>query len=188
MHVVTTHDRVRPAPVVLLALTGVLAVIAAGDVWGATGSIIVVALAIGASAAIVDARSGRIPNLLVAAAALPTMALVIALAIRGSGVAALVAVSLGSLACAGPIFVIHLCSPAAMGFGDVKLAAALGAALGLVEPRLGLLALCLAAAVTVAVGVARRRSTLPFGPGLVLGAAMALLIAGQLGEEALRWQ
>ena len=62
------------------------------------------------------------------------------------------------------------------------------AALGLVEPRLGLLALCLAAAVTAAVGVARRRSTLPFGPGLVLGAVMALLIAGQLGEEALRWQ
>ena len=43
-------------------------------------------------------------------------------------------------------------------------------------------------AVTAAVGLVRRRSTLPFGPGLVLGATVVLVIAGQLGDGTLQWQ
>lgn len=184
----TTHDRSLLALVGSIALAALAVAALAVEWWGVSGAVIVAALAIGASAALVDARSGRIPNRLVAAALVPILVLIASLATAGSGEHALGAVALGGLAFAGPIFVVHLVSPRAMGFGDVKLAAMLGATLGLVEPRLGLLALCLAAAVTATIGLFVHSGSLPFGPGLVLGATMALLIAGQLGEEALRWR
>jgi leader peptidase (prepilin peptidase)/N-methyltransferase len=188
MHVVTTHDRSQLAPICLVALAGLIVVATATEVWGATGTMIAAVLTLCGLAAVADARSGRIPNLLVAAAGLPTMAVVIASGAAGSGAHAAAAALLGAVVFAGPVFVMHLISPAAMGFGDVKLATALGAALGLVEPRLGLFALCLAAAVTAAVGLVRRRPTLPFGPGLVLGATVVVMIAGQLGEGAVQWR
>jgi len=187
MQVVTTHDRSQPATVGSIALTVVVVMTAAVDAWGATGALIVTVLTLAAAAALVDARSGRIPDPLVAAAVMPTLLVVASSAIAGSGAHALATVALGCLAFAGPVFAVHLISPDAMGFGDVKLAAVLGAALGLVDPRLGLLALCLAAAVTAAVGLVRRRRSLPFGPGLVLGATAAVLIAGQIGD-GLRWR
>jgi leader peptidase (prepilin peptidase)/N-methyltransferase len=84
-------------------------------------------------------------------------------------------VLLGAAAFAGPLLIVHAANPGAMGFGDVKLAAVLGAALGLVDWRACLLALCLASAVTACVAIVRRRSSMPFAPGLVGGAALALL-------------
>jgi leader peptidase (prepilin peptidase)/N-methyltransferase len=188
MHVVTTHDRSQLAPVCLVALAGLIVVAVAVEAWGATGTMIAAVVTLSGLAAFADARSGRIPNELVAAAGIPTLAVVGASVVAGSGADAAAAVLLGALVFAGPILVMHVISPAAMGFGDVKLAAVLGAALGLVEPGLGLPALCLAAAVTAAVGLVRRRSTLPFGPGLVLGATVVLVIAGQLGDGTLQWQ
>ena len=188
MHVVTTHDRTRLASVGVVALVVSVVGRLASEWWGTTGLMVAATTAVCALAALVDARSRRIPNLLVAVAAVPIFAVVMLAAVAGSGAQALAAVALGGLAFAGPVSIVHVLTPEAMGFGDVKLAAVLGAALGLVEPRLGLLALCVASAVTAVVGVAWRRSALPFGPGLVLGATVALLIAGQLGEGALRWQ
>jgi len=188
MHVVTTHDRSQLAPLGLVALAGLIVVAVATGAWGAMGAMIAAVLTLCGLAAFADARSGRIPNPLVAAAGLPTMAVIVASGVAGSGTHAAAAAFLGAVVFAGPVFVMHVFSPAAMGFGDVKLAAALGAALGLVDPRLGLLALCLAAAVTAAVGLIRRRQTLPFGPGLVLGATVVVMIAGQLGEGAVQWR
>jgi leader peptidase (prepilin peptidase)/N-methyltransferase len=191
MHVVTTYDRFDLAPTRLIALASMLALVSvpiAAQRWGVTGVMVVVALAFGGSAAIVDARSGRIPDRLVLAALVPILAVVTSSAIAGTGLPALGAVALGGLAFGGPVLIVHVVAPSSLGFGDVKLAAALGAALGLIEPGLGLLALCVASAATAAVGLMRRRRSLPFGPGLVLGATIALLIAGQLGEEASRWR
>jgi leader peptidase (prepilin peptidase)/N-methyltransferase len=62
-----------------------------------------------------------------------------------------------------------------MGFGDVKAGVVLGAALGTVDWRLGIVALTVAAGLGVVVGAIRRSATIPFGPFLVLGAALALL-------------
>ena len=186
---VTTYDRFDLVPIGLIALSALVAVPSvAAQRWGVTGLMVVVALAFAGSAAIVDARSGRIPDRLVIAALMPILAVVMSSAIAGSGVPVLGAVVLGSVAFGGPILIVHLVSPNSLGFGDVKLAAALGAALGLIEPGLGLVALCVASAATAAVGLLRRRRSLPFGPGLVLGATTAFLIAGQLGEEASRWR
>jgi leader peptidase (prepilin peptidase)/N-methyltransferase len=86
------------------------------------------------------------------------------------------------------MFLMHLASPSALGFGDVKLGAVLGAALGLIDPRLGLVALCVAAAVTSVVGLARHRESLPLGPGLVLGATIAPVTFGVLDAGVVTWR
>lgn len=137
-----------------------------------------VALSIATFAAWVDLQSSRIPDELVALALLPSVGSAGAALVTGGGATRLVAVVSGIGILALPLLVIHLVSPSAMGFGDVKLAVAVGAAIGLVDPALGLIALCVASALTAAVGVATRRRALPFGPGLVIGAVAALALAG----------
>ena len=92
------------------------------------------------------------------------------------------------VACAGPLLVVHVVSPSAMGFGDVKLAAALGAALGSIDVRAALLALCVGTAATAVVGVARGRATMPLGPGLVVGSVVSLLVISPAVEGAVQWR
>ena len=132
------------------------------------------ALAPAAAAAVVDVRSSRLPDELVAATAV--IALVTALA-RAGGATDLVGAIGGAVVMAVPLLLLHLTSPAAMGFGDVKLAGALGLVVGLVDPRLGIVALCLASGLTAVVALLRRRSAVPFGPGLVTGAAVTVMAA-----------
>jgi leader peptidase (prepilin peptidase)/N-methyltransferase len=75
-----------------------------------------------------------------------------------------------------PLVLVHLVSPAAMGFGDVKLAVALGAAAGLIAPGLALTGLAAAAGLTLLLACCGRRVTVPFAPGLVSGTAAALAL------------
>jgi leader peptidase (prepilin peptidase)/N-methyltransferase len=82
---------------------------------------------------------------------------------------------LGASMMAGPMLLLHLVSPGSMGFGDVKAGVVLGAALGTLDWRLGLVALTVAAGLGVVVGAVRRSATIPFGPFLVLGATVAIL-------------
>jgi leader peptidase (prepilin peptidase) / N-methyltransferase len=131
-------------------------------------------------AVVVDMREHRLPNRLVgAAAALGTACFLIAAAVGStldiSG--ELVSAGVGSLMMSVPLLALHLVSPSAMGFGDVKAAAVLGAGLGLVAPLFALVALVIASATTAVVGVVMRRSAMPFGPGLVGGAMIALAVA-----------
>jgi leader peptidase (prepilin peptidase)/N-methyltransferase len=101
---------------------------------------------------------------------------------------------LRSLACAAGAFavfaVLHLVSPRAMGFGDVRLALLLGLDLGWLgagEVVLGLLLGFVYGAVIglllIATGVKSRRDHIPFGPFLAAGALTALLV----GEAILDW-
>jgi leader peptidase (prepilin peptidase)/N-methyltransferase len=62
-----------------------------------------------------------------------------------------------------------------MGFGDVKLAVVLGAAIGVLDWNLAIPALALAAGSTATVGVLTRARHVAFGPGLVGGALVAML-------------
>lgn len=145
------------------------------------GAAIFVVVAIGAVAAVVDARTGRIPNRLVAMAAVAVaVAVLTSIVVDGPG-AAPWSTLVGAIAFAGPLLVCHLVAPDSIGFGDVKLAAVAGAALGLVDGRLGLLALCISTGATAIAGVVGRRSTLPLGPGLMLGTAVAALTAPIIG-------
>ena len=92
------------------------------------------------------------------------------------------------IAIGGGIFVvIILASGGGMGGGDMKLGAMLGAFLGW---KLGLLALLLSvlagggvALCLLALGRKGRKETIPFGPFLALGGAIALL----WGEQLLDW-
>jgi leader peptidase (prepilin peptidase)/N-methyltransferase len=80
----------------------------------------------------------------------------------------------GAAAMALPILFLHLLSPGAMGFGDVKAAIVLGAALGVVNWQLALVGLTLAAGIGATIGTMRRSRTIAFGPYLLIGTLVAL--------------
>jgi leader peptidase (prepilin peptidase) / N-methyltransferase len=131
-----------------------------------------------AAAAVVDWRTHRVPNLLVVLALVPVSAAGMLVADR---TVLLASIAVGAAAMALPLLLIHLFAPAAMGFGDVKLAAALGAALGVLEPRLAVPALAAACGLTLLAALWKRRSALPFAPGLVGGTTAALALGALEG-------
>lgn len=138
-------------------------------------------------AALIDLTERRLPNTLVIAGA--TAAVVTGLVVtvlEGFGVGGDVAVSAltGAAVIAVPLLAVHLVAPSGMGFGDVKSGAALGLAIGLVDAWTAVVALLLACAVTAVVGLAMRRRSVPFGPGLVGGAVASLLVVRVLGVDA----
>lgn len=142
------------------------------------------ALAVAASGtaiSIVDLREKRIPNrmLLVAAPAV-VLLLVAGLLPRGEP-ARLLAALVGAAALFALYLLIALVVPAAMGMGDVKLAAVLGGALGaagLTAWLVGLLAAFLVggivAVIALAAGRVGWRGSIPFGPWMVVGAVIGL--------------
>ena len=136
------------------------------------------ALAVAAVAAVVDARTGRLPNRLVGLVAGAGLLAAIMAPLPGPG---LLAASAGAAGFAGPLLLTHLAAPRAIGFGDVKFAAALGLVIGRLDPRSGVFALCVATGVTAFVGLATRRDTVPLGPGLATGAVVTALLAGSVG-------
>ena len=134
-----------------------------------------------AAAAATDWRTHRVPNLLVAVALVPALVAVLVVDDRRH---LLASVASGAVVMALPLLVLHLVTPAAMGFGDVKLAAALGAALGVLDPTLGVPALAVAAGLTLLAAAWRRRVAMPFAPALVTGAAAALAVGALEGWRA----
>lgn len=181
-----TVDRARPSSLAIVA-----AAWADSSLAVRAGAVVTVLVAIGLSvvgrvplgsglgvaslvpAALVDVYERRLPNRLVAAAAI----------VLGAGTLVAAAVDgpppigtmvLGAAAMAGPMFVLHLASPSSMGFGDVKAGLVLGAALGAIEWQLALAGLALAAGSSAVVALARDRREIPFGPGLVFGTLLAL--------------
>lgn len=134
-------------------------------------------------AAVVDVVEHRLPNALVAIAAVP-----VAVALLAATSSDLLRSALfGAALLGGPLLLTHLVSPAGMGFGDVKAGAVAGAALGLIDAQLALLALVLGLAAAAGWGLARRSRSVPFGPGLVAGALAALVVARIVGIEAVSW-
>jgi len=86
-------------------------------------------------------------------------------------------------AAAALFFLLLLAFPAGIGMGDVKLAGPLGAYLGWLGATAalaGLMAAWLLAAVTglglMAAGRANRKTHLPFGPFLLVGALLVVLL------------
>jgi leader peptidase (prepilin peptidase)/N-methyltransferase len=133
-------------------------------------------------AALVDVAERRLPNRLVLASlAAVVVTTAIATIAEGAGRAIAVSVIGGALAVSLPMLVMHLVSPAGLGFGDVKAGVALGGALGLIDVWTAVLALLGASVIGAAVGLVLRRRSLPFGPSLVAGAAVALVAARALG-------
>ncbi|MFC8510203.1 prepilin peptidase [Streptomyces sp. NPDC057411] len=133
--------------------------------------------------ACVDLRVHRLPDPLTLplAAALPLLLAVAALLpyAAGSWAGAL----LGALALGGGYLLLFLIHPAGMGFGDVKLAVPLGAALGwygwgvlFAGAFAGFLLGSLYGLALVLTRRAGRGSAIPFGPFMIAGALLGLLL------------
>ena len=158
-------------------LTAGLVVVGLAAIVAISGGSVTGALAVGAMvpAAYVDVRERRLPDALVSCSA-------VVLAIATTAAWALgqpmpiTSMALGAVTMGAPILALHLVSPASMGFGDVKAALVLGAAVGTADWRAALMALFVASAVGAASGVIRRRPTIAFGPHLVVGSAIALVL------------
>jgi leader peptidase (prepilin peptidase)/N-methyltransferase len=190
------HRRSQPRSIALVA--GALGVVAAGTAVVASAGgeparvargLLLVALL--APVCWIDLRRRLIPNRLTAAGALAAVTLTLATAPQELPAALAWAVGAG-----GFLLLPALARPEAMGMGDVKLAAVLGLLLGpavvtallagLVAASLAggaLLLRDLAAARRVAPGSAAaalraaRTATLPLGPFLAFGAAVAFVVA-----------
>ena len=137
-----------------------------------------------APAVLVDVLERRLPNRLVAGAATVTATTSLLTATAGADVAWANGFT-GAALMAAPLLIVHLVTPSAMGFGDVKLALVLGFAVGLVQPTSVLIAVLVASAGTALLGLITRRRTIAFGPGLALGSTAVLLVAALgLGDIA----
>ncbi len=129
-----------------------------------------------------DLDRRTIPNVVLLAGAVVAVTLVAATDPSSLGTRAIAAAAAGSC-----LLVVALVHPPGMGMGDVKLAAVMGLYLGgAVAPAL-LVGFGAGAFVGLAAiarhGVAARKRTVPFGPFLALGGAVALWY----GDDAVNW-
>lgn len=124
-------------------------------------------------AALIDVRERRIPNTWVGLSGAVFVFSTALSALTGHDTKA-VSIVAGALTLAVPLLALHLISPNAMGFGDVKAAVVLGAALGAIDWQLSLAGLALAAGLAATVGTLSGVRTIAFGPFLVIGTTVAL--------------
>ena len=143
-------------------------------------------------AALVDAATERIPNRLLAIAA-TAVAAVVVLGVAGEVIAPHAAqhsaptteVLLGMLGAAVPMLIVRLQRSPGMGglgMGDVKLAAVLGAAGGLFDPRVGVATVFLAALGASTYGALARRQRTALGPWLFTAWLVALAVAAEVAS------
>ncbi len=147
---------------------------------------------VGLALAVIDLDTKRLPNVLT----LPSyvvlgLLFLLPAAIDGDWSAYLRA-WLAALALFGFYFLLAVIYPSGMGFGDVKLAGVLGLALGwlgwgvlVVGGFLGFLLGALIGGALMLVRKAGRKSKIPFGPFMLLGALLAILWGGQLWDTYL---
>ena len=139
--------------------------------------------AVGVVLATVDLVTRRLPDPLVLAAYASGLVLLGVAAAVLRDAAPLLRAGLGMVALFGLYLVLALVNPAGLGFGDVKLAGALGLHLAwrgwdvlLVGALAGFLLAALAALVLLATRRATRSSDLPFGPFMLAGALLAVVV------------
>ena len=183
----TSHTPARHPVAERVGMAAVSGVAWAGLAWQEGITLRLAALlafaAAGVALSVVDLREKRIPNAILLAAA----PVVLALSVADAGVTGRWDAVLWALLGAVGLFAIYLglalLAPSGIGMGDVKLAALIGFVLGgagwgtwLLGFSAGVLIGGLAAAITL---LARRRGpsgTLPYGPAMVLGTLVALLL------------
>lgn len=180
------HDCSAPIPArypLVEAGTGVLFALTAwqvGPTWALPAFLYLAA--IGLVLALIDADTKRLPNAIVLPS-YPVAAALLALASWGAGDwSALGRAGIGAAALFALYFLMLLVYPAGMGFGDVKLAGLLGLYLGWVG--WGALIVGAFAAFVVGgvfgvalmvAGRAGRKTGIPFGPWMILGAVIGVV-------------
>ena len=143
--------------------------------------------ALGLVLALIDLATHRLPNVLVLPA-YPVLAVLLAVASwAGDDWPALLRAAIGGVVLWGLYALLMVLKPGGMGFGDVKLAGVLGAGLGwlgwgtlVVGAFAAFLLGGLFAIGLVVLGRAGRKSKVPFGPWMVLGAAVGFALGEPL--------
>lgn len=176
---------VRPGPVeaASAAITGIGAV----ATWGSARLAVVVWIGLFAVAlGTVDLRHHRLPDALTLPGMVVTAGILLITEWTASDAGSLTGAVLAAVVWAGAFAMIAAVTPANMGWGDVKLVVSLGAATGYLSAATTLLAVCAAfvlAAVVAIIGIIVRswtaRSAIAFGPFLLAGSWLALLLAGR---------
>jgi leader peptidase (prepilin peptidase) / N-methyltransferase len=133
--------------------------------------------------AFIDVAVHRLPDLLTGAAYAITVGCLLIAAASGGRWYDLVRALLGGVALAGFYLLLAVINPSGMGMGDVKLAASLGTLLAWESWRAlvlgGAAGFFLAAIYSVAllaVGRSSRKQDIPFGPFMIAGAFLLLLV------------
>jgi leader peptidase (prepilin peptidase) / N-methyltransferase len=142
-------------------------------------------VAVGLLLGVIDLREKLLPNRVLAPGTAGTaLLLTVAAAVDEAWPALLRAVVAAGI-CFAVLLVMALLAPAGLGMGDVKLAALLGLVLGWLGWDAVLLGLFLGFVLQAVVGLALlasrragRRTELPFGPALLVGAFVAALATG----------
>ncbi len=139
--------------------------------------------AVGVALAAIDLKVYRLPDRLTYPAFVVVLASFAGGAVTGTDPASLQRAAFGALVLGGSYLLLAVIQPGQLGLGDVKLAALLGLALGWVSwPVLmfgGCLAFIVSAMVSLVLIALRRislKSALPFGPFMLAGAAVALIV------------
>lgn len=176
-----------------LAFAGVVAaVLLAGPTpWVLPALLYLAAVSIALTLIDVDVR--RLPDVIVLPG-YPVLFVLLAVASAGSGDwGALVRAGIGAVAGFGFFLLLVLVYPAGMGGGDVKLAGLLGMVLGwygwgvlVLGLFLGFLLGGLVGLALLALRLATRKTMLPFGPYMVVGAWLALGFAAPVVDAYLR--
>ncbi|MEU6825158.1 A24 family peptidase [Streptomyces atriruber] len=140
---------------------------------------------VGVLLALVDFTVHRLPDVLTLPLAGASLALLAAATLLPEQGGSWTAALYGALALAGAYFVLFLINPNGMGFGDVKLALCLGALLGwygwgvlLIGTFAGFLLASVYGTALVVTRRAGRKTAIPFGPFLIGGAFVGLLLGG----------
>jgi leader peptidase (prepilin peptidase)/N-methyltransferase len=175
-----SRARVDRATALIAIAGGAVGAAAAVALGRSLPGTVVAGVAVGllAAATRVDLRERRVPNTLTYGGA---VAAVTAAAIEGPHAA--VGALLGLALAGGVMAAAAFASRGALGLGDVKLAAAVGALLGPAGVPLFLVASGTAGALGAAWLLIRggsRRDTMPYAPALAAGAVVALLLSGSL--------
>ena len=145
--------------------------------------------AVGVALAAIDLDVKRLPNAIVLPSYGVAAVLLGAAAIAHADATNLMRAVFGMAALFGGYYLLAVIVPGGMGFGDVKLAGVLGLYLGwlgwtelVVGAFAGFLLGGLAGLALMAAGRANRKSHLPFGPFMLLGALLAILAARPLAQ------
>ena len=162
------------AYVIAWALTVVALVAAVGAAPALVATTVICWSCFVVAAALVDMRTGRLPDILV----LPGIVGVLALSLLAERLSGAV---FGAFLLGLPMLSVHLARPEGLGFGDVKFGLLLGAGIGVVAVPLVLPAYLVAAVAhaVVCVVVRARGRLVPFGPALA-GASILTAVAGLL--------
>jgi leader peptidase (prepilin peptidase) / N-methyltransferase len=139
---------------------------------------------------VIDLEYSIIPNRIVYPTIFAAIPLLVLAALVDDDFGRLGAALAGAAIAFGVLFVVHMISPASMGFGDVRLSFILGLFLGwlgLSHVVAGLfLGFALGAVIGVGLMLTKRRGrkdSVPFGPFLAGGAAIAVLV----GRPLISW-